>query len=1398
MTDKDKRDKRQIENDCLEQASIMSGGGCGVCERKGFPLLLVRKSVIPKQLSYDYGTQKSSYSKSFRNIPWSQGMVSLGDREPSEGLETHEACFRLLRTGYVYIFLRTRGTADSAKRAVLAYEVTPSGCFRHKAIKTTTGLKNYQVEEIPPSCVKKNHYIPARFVTVDHTRYSHAWIAYSAHPWSLDVLENYRALPESQMTRFTCITLPKNSTTPAAELTQGRSFAASDFFADEWRKKAKARYLLELEFDKQDLVRHYYDFIAQHQQSTTSTTQTNGGSAAETDVANKEMNLTQLPEFYPDVFYTASHFNSLKKDTSLYDQQLSQFKRYFSDTPAVVVEDCLGLAEELAVQKRIALRTHAIGLLQTEANIVNKESQAFIAPVEANLVFTGDIFEQQKRLLKTAGHQNHDLYNMMYSELVGNAKQDEGSFNEQIVARDRAKLEKKQASSPDRYDYHQHEMIFKRRLLTNIENFEQGIIEKYQDKTPPETFEAFFYSSVEQYQKLPHFNMTLGMNTKEYKLAYQDNDVFIGLSKDQSNAPFYTMVTDVSDAERKALLAKFNQYYYQYQSGSELIDLPDDFGAQHVVLYRYQPKPYLTELKKYQSLINRPLLKLFKQEVELSYGWMMADIKQITQDYFTYATWLIADPNKQKLSKFGPALARYNNVPFWLTEVSANCSNAHIGYLIDMVTIFQPEHLGSIKLEYQFSLWDNLLRDENTLYSHLLKGGTTQGNNLWDRLIALRQDPANEQKSTNELIDAMYQAIEQQALLPSKADRSVTAPNTANDKTVSSEEVSKLNDLFDLPTDKAQTKLVVRLFDLLSEKTSISLANMPKGEVLNRIFTQKQLADSAMALFGRKLQVFTYKVKASDLRYAMNALQKSNPAILNGFTAKTAEGRTIPMTYDSVNNSWQLPASERNKMVLLDVVTVTNNVSEMNELEKKIKNSKTFNRLVKDNGAIVIMTDKSGLTQADFDAVFAYKRRQIMIEEGKATLFQGLLFGINVYNLSTQYGAYNLTIAQQHRDKMRREMGRALLDVMLMLPPLVSSGTKFSAATFASYFNKNIQDAASLLEAFKTIGMAAKYAGIAASVLTIYDGACSFNQGLSRYQEGEGNTASLYLVGSVCQMASGALSALALLFPAMPFLVVVVVFAFIFGVVAWILLSLFKDPSDEWDPMQTWFNRCYFGKWTHKKKKGEPYPPTDVGYCLAHNDYTVALLNCAANVALEDRKYASKNTHSYAIQSLNDGLGRKLQLNMNLSGFDRNKSDYKGQLLITDRQDLNKTVLLQFYRQKKHVDVIEIQSTVPAWHMRAMAGIEISELEYMLLDEKGQNIFISEQLVASEEPKHNEQISDELQQSKIYFLRVNQVLGIFADSGVVSPYHYRLVMHYWRDKVQDPTPLVISYEYQAS
>lgn len=127
-------------------------------------------------------------------------------------------------------------------------------------------------------------------------------------------------------------------------------------------------------------------------------------------------------------------------------------------------------------------------------------------------------------------------------------------------------------------------------------------------------------------------------------------------------------------------------------------------------------------------------------------------------------------------------------------------------------------------------------------------------------------------------------------------------------------------------------------------------------------------------------------------------------------------------------------------------------------------------------------------------------------------------------------------------------------------------------------------------------------------------------------------------------------------------------------------------------------------------------------------------------------------------------------------------------------------MLLSFIKDDNNVFVKENKSIIPAWHMRTMVGIELKEENnefYDLYNAKREKVNTELSTLLLPENKSDNSLSV-VQNNEIKFLVVNQILGTFSDSGIVAPYHYRLVMHYWRDKAQDPTPLVISYEYQAS
>ena len=94
----------QLVYEASEKDMNLASGQCGACQRRGFPLFLVRKSIVPR-------TFKSQ-------IDWSNGMVSLGDREPEIDWIDYQYAYRTLREGYVYILCNRIGNDRSEERRV--------------------------------------------------------------------------------------------------------------------------------------------------------------------------------------------------------------------------------------------------------------------------------------------------------------------------------------------------------------------------------------------------------------------------------------------------------------------------------------------------------------------------------------------------------------------------------------------------------------------------------------------------------------------------------------------------------------------------------------------------------------------------------------------------------------------------------------------------------------------------------------------------------------------------------------------------------------------------------------------------------------------------------------------------------------------------------------------------------------------------------------------------------------------------------------------------------------------------------------------------------------------------------------------------------------------------------
>ncbi|WP_392563745.1 hypothetical protein RHO13_10800 [Orbus wheelerorum] len=322
--------------------------------------------------------------------------------------------------------------------------------------------------------------------------------------------------------------------------------------------------------------------------------------------------------------------------------------------------------------------------------------------------------------------------------------------------------------------------------------------------------------------------------------------------------------------------------------------------------------------------------------------------------------------------------------------------------------------------------------------------------------------------------------------------------------------------------------------------------------------------------------------------------------------------------------------------------------------------------------------------------------------------------------------------------------------------------------------------------------MGAKVAGGIGAIFTLYDGASSCIASYQRIARGEVD-GSGYLVGSLCQLSSGLLGIISLFFlnP------VVALAAFIFGVMAFILLWLFKDKSDDWTLMQTWFNRSYFGLWSHKAVgKGEPYPLTDIGAYIACNDYLVALLNCQVTMAIEDGVSSFPNLESSAVPAGYlpvSSLRRKAQLNLLLSDFDKNKSSYQGQLVIRSKLNPRWFVVLELNSLigEEFIYIVQKQSTLDKWQYRDMLSYELDDESkdiYVVTDENGY------------EQQNNRVISNSkliAQESNgfMYFLTASQIIGWLDDNIVDHYFELEAVVHYYRDKSRDAIPLVLCYEY---
>jgi hypothetical protein len=151
---------------------------CQLCQRKGIPILPLRKALVPDL--------RPAYRAPL--VGGSRVETRLG--------------FRTLRMGFLYMLLD--------RKLWHAYEVTEHGHLRRfNPLEPSPGPP----VPLPERCMGENHDIPSAFLTVDVDTYSTAWIAFASDPWPLSVLNAYRNA-EAPTERFVELDLTQVRDTP--------------------------------------------------------------------------------------------------------------------------------------------------------------------------------------------------------------------------------------------------------------------------------------------------------------------------------------------------------------------------------------------------------------------------------------------------------------------------------------------------------------------------------------------------------------------------------------------------------------------------------------------------------------------------------------------------------------------------------------------------------------------------------------------------------------------------------------------------------------------------------------------------------------------------------------------------------------------------------------------------------------------------------------------------------------------------------------------------------------------------------------------------------------------------------------------------------------------------------
>jgi hypothetical protein len=965
---------------------------------------------------------------------------------------------------------------------------------------------------------------------------------------------------------------------------------------------------------------------------------TDGRSFAFNDLLD-ENKAPYLPEFFfekkdfnvrfPSAheFYDYSHKDNLK---AIADIAAKFEDQYQCKIGCIVLEDTFGIAEELNAQRLRDFDPINNAILEHEREIEKKLTDAYnekiadFTPSDSWLNSSNEVPE----LFPYAKDYFQSLINPNIDDNQSNTAQ---SPSLTILLKPNTNTRKYY------HEYFSTNRAYKRRIVSCIDAYKKGLKNYFANQIEQENEKDGKYNET-QYKDVyePHWRQG---RYEQQEMA----DYINSINKLKSEGWKEVALTD---EEKTVLLKQKNQSQIPYNNYVDVhrFSLTKEGAVQ---------SKFDKEWAKLDARLDKGKLDAFRQEDKSLFDEIVKDIRKISIDYLVYVTWLFG--SKDKPSQYAPAgLTDYNQVEFWKREQENDYSKDHLGYFEDITTILQG-NITMAKLPEQFGLWDSLLRDENSIYFHLLKG---QDNNLYEWLLKQRTDEMQQNQD---------------------------AANHKKNVTILNELVGKINDILNLPIDAKDTTLFVDKMEVLMSWMAAGIANPPKNAKLINDILMKDHGTELLKIFsGIEHRRISLPVKIKNLPKVYEILMDHSDVSTVSID-KSSKLYKLSRVSDA-DKRWQfesqLTKKQLEKTVQMEFMVVADDIASMNNMIDELKKGgnlkePTLAKAKKVLGAEIKHAHQfSGeLTLDKLEiAIEKINNRRIAFDASKGIFMNGIMIFLQGHLFSQnrqELEAQCREMRQDVKEEILNDMAKTGVIMSLMSAEVMANTIKLigSALPKTNIFTTMIPGCDKFI----------KVTGGTLALITILDGVMDIYKGINYGINGDSSDAWLIGIGGFLSVFSVLLTVVA---SSIAFALLAIALAVIGAILVYI-----GSEADRWSPLQIWFNRCYFGNHKHPEK-GQPYPLTAVGTSAALNDYFAYLsgVYLALNYQSYDMEFFLDDIRNDSDENAALIYAGGLHVHIKLPNFDAH-SRYVCMVYLTDSEEQSAKVQIVKGKDDKNLNV---------------------------------------------------------------------------------------------------------------